>query len=116
MARIEGTQLPDSKRIVIALTRIYGIGQSLSKKILLKTGIDENIKVKDLEDQDLAKIRQELRDHNHLIEGDLRTKVSLDIKRIIDLGCYRGIRHRRRLPVRGQRTKTNARTCKGRKK
>ena len=93
MARIEGTQLPDSKRIVIALTRIYGIGQSLSKKILLKTGIDENIKVKDLEDQDLAKIRQELRDHNHLIEGDLRTKVSLDIKRIIDLGCYRGIRH-----------------------
>ncbi len=114
MARIEGTQLPNSKRIIIALTRIYGIGKSLSKKILLKTGIDENTKVKDLGDQDLAKIRQELR--NYLIEGDLRTKVSLDIKRIIDLGCYRGIRHRRRLPSRGQRTKTNARTCKGRKK
>ena len=114
MARIEGTQLPDSKRIVIALTRIYGIGKSLSKKILLQEGINENIKVKDLKDQDLAKIRQQLR--NYLIEGDLRTKVSLDIKRIIDLGCYRGIRHRRRLPARGQRTKTNARTCKGRKK
>eukprot|EP00800_Vazella_pourtalesii_P019818 TRINITY_DN6883_c0_g1_i1.p1 TRINITY_DN6883_c0_g1~~TRINITY_DN6883_c0_g1_i1.p1 ORF type:complete len:115 (-),score=2.15 TRINITY_DN6883_c0_g1_i1:305-649(-) len=114
MARIEGTQLPDSKRIIIALTRIYGIGKSLSKKILLQTNIDENIKVKDLEDKDLAKIRQALR--NYLIEGDLRTKISLDIKRIVDLGCYRGIRHRRRLPVRGQRTKTNARTCKGRKK
>ena len=114
MARIEGTQLPDGKRIIIALTRIYGIGKSLSKKILSQTDIDENIKVKDLEDKDLAKIRQELR--NYLIEGDLRTKNSLDIKRIIDLGCYRGVRHRRRLPVRGQRTKTNARTCKGRKK
>ena len=107
MARIEGTQLPDSKRILIALTRIYGIGRSLSKQILLQTNIDENIKVKDLEDKDLAKIRQALR--NCLIEGDLRTKISLDIKRIVDLGCYRGIRHRRRLPVRGQRTKTNAR-------
>ena len=100
-------------RLISRLNLIFVL-KSLSKQILLQTNIDENIKVKDLEDKDLAKIRQALR--NCLIEGDLRTKISLDIKRIVDLGCYRGIRHRRRLPVRGQRTKTNARTCKGRKK
>jgi small subunit ribosomal protein S13 len=112
MARIEGTYLPDNKRVEIALTRIYGIGNTASKKILEKTNIDKNKKVKDISDSDLAQIRKELQ--NHLIEGDLRKKVSLDIKRMVDLGCYRGIRHRRKLPVRGQRSKTNARTSKTR--
>lgn len=112
MARIEGTHLPDNKRIEIALTRIYGIGNTTSKKILEKTKIDKDKKVKEISDNDLAQIRQELQ--NYLIEGELRRKVSLDIKRMIDLGCYRGIRHRRRLPVRGQRSKTNAKTAKNR--
>lgn len=113
MARIEGTQLPDNKRIEIALTRIYGIDVSSSKKILLKVNIDKNKKVKDLNESELIKIRQELQ--NYLVEGDLRKKTSLDIKRIVDLGCYRGLRHRKKLPLRGQRTKTNAKTAKNRK-
>ena len=110
MARIEGTYLPDNKRIEIALTRIYGIGNTSAKKILTKIDIDKDKKVKDINSSELAQIRQELQ--NYLIEGDLRRKISLDIKRMVDLGCYRGIRHRRRLPVRGQRSKTNARTCR----
>ena len=110
MARIEGVQLPDNKRIEIALTRIYGIGNSSSRKILEKVNIDKNKKVKEIEEDAFIRIRQEIQDY--LVEGDLRKKISFDIKRMIDLGCYRGIRHRRRLPARGQRTKTNARTCK----
>ena len=112
MARIEGTNLPDNKRIAIALTRIYGVGNSTSKKILEKIVIDKNKKVKDMDDNELSKIRLELQ--NYLIEGDLRKKISLDLKRMVDLGCYRGIRHRRKLPVRGQRSKTNAKTAKKR--
>ena len=112
MARIEGTYLPDNKRIEIALTKIYGIGVSSSKKILEKAKIDKNKKVKNISDSELTKIRQELQ--SYLIEGDLRKKVSLDIKRMVDLSCYRGIRHRRKLPVRGQRSKTNAKTVKSR--
>jgi small subunit ribosomal protein S13 len=112
MARIAGVDLPRNKRIEIALTYIYGIGRSSSEKILEKAGIDRNIRTQDLSESDVAKIRQIL-DAEYKVEGDLRRDVSMNIKRLMDLGTYRGLRHRKGLPVRGQRTHTNARTRKG---
>jgi small subunit ribosomal protein S13 len=114
MARIVGVDLPPQKRIVVGLTYIYGIGDALSRKILAKTGIDENMKGKDLSENDVLKIREVLKDLK--VEGDLRKEVSMDIKRLMDIGSYRGIRHRRALPSRGQRTRTNARTRRGKRK
>ena len=114
MARIVGVDIPNDKVVVIALTYIYGIGLTTSKKILKATGIDEGKRVKDLTDAELAKIRAELA--HYKTEGELKREILLNIKRLQELGCYRGIRHRRGLPVRGQRTKTNARTRKGPRK
>src|SRR5690606_39183350 len=111
MARIAGVDLPRDKRVVIALTYIFGIGKSTSEKILAQNGIDENTRVRDLTEDEVAKLRETI--DKLKVEGDLRREVSLNIKRLIEIGCYRGIRHRRGLPVRGQRTKTNARTRKG---
>jgi small subunit ribosomal protein S13 len=115
MARIAGVDLPRNERVEIGLTRIYGIGRTLSKKLLDDTGIDPNIRVKDLKDDDVLKIRTEL-EKGYRVEGDLRRDVAQNIKRLMDIGCYRGLRHRSGLPVRGQKTKTNARTRKGPKK
>ena len=115
MARIAGVDLPKEKRVEIGLTYIYGIGLSRSQKILEKTGISPDVRVKDLTDDDVAKIRKVI-DEDYTVEGDLRREVALNIKRLTEIGCYRGIRHRRGLPVRGQRTKTNARTRKGPRK
>lgn len=112
MARISGVDLPRDKRIEIALTYIYGIGLSTAKKILAVTGVDPNVRVKDMDEADAQKLRREI-EENYRVEGDLRREVSMNIKRLIDIGCYRGLRHRLGLPVRGQRTKTNARTRKG---
>ena len=112
MARIAGVDIPNAKRIEAALTYIYGIGDTSAKAILAKTGIDPNTRAKDLTDEDVAKLRDEI-EENYKVEGDLRREVALDIKRMIEINCYRGIRHRKGLPVRGQRTKTNARTRKG---
>lgn len=112
MARIEGVDLPGNKRIEVGLTYLFGIGRSAARKILSTTHIDLDKKVKDLTDDEVGKIR-ELLDKNYTVEGDLKRKVSMDIKRLMDIGSYRGTRHRRALPVRGQRTKTNARTRKG---
>ena len=112
MARISGVDLPREKRIEIALTYIFGIGLPSAKKILAATGVDPDIRVKDLSEADEQKLRREIED-NYRVEGDLRREVSMNIKRLIDIGCYRGLRHRLGLPVRGQRTKTNARTRKG---
>ncbi len=112
MARIAGIDLPKNKRIVIALTYIYGIGNSSAEKILETTNIDPNVRTDDLTEADVSRLRDEI-DRNMKVEGDLRREVSLNIKRLMDLGCYRGLRHRKGLPVRGQRTKTNARTRKG---
>lgn len=114
MARIAGVNIPLNKHIVIGLTSIYGVGLTTSKSILEKTGIDPTTKVRELTEDQLEAIRQEL--SNYKIEGDLRREISMNIKRLMDMGCYRGIRHRRSLPVRGQRTKTNARTRKGPKR
>ena len=114
MARIVGVDIPNDKVVVIALTYIYGIGLTTSKKILKATGIDEGKRVKDLTDDELAKIRAELA--HYKTEGELKREILLNIKRLQEIGCYRGIRHRRGLPVRGQRTKTNARTRKGPRK
>lgn len=111
MARISGIDLPRDKRVVIALTYIYGIGVSTAKKILAETGVSEDTRVRDLTEDEVNKIREVI--SSIKVEGDLRREVSLNIKRLIDIGSYRGIRHRRGLPVRGQRTKTNARTAKG---
>ena len=111
MARIAGVDLPRDKRVVVSLTYIYGIGRSTSEKILAKTGISEDIRVKDLTEDQVNPIRNEI--DGVKVEGDLRREVQLNIKRLMEIGCYRGIRHRRGLPVRGQRTKTNARTRKG---
>jgi len=111
MARIVGVDIPNDKNIVISLTYIYGIGLTTSKKILEKCGVNPQTRTKDLSEEDLSKIRAEIA---HIkVEGDLRREVLLNIKRLQEIGCYRGIRHRRGLPVRGQRTKTNARTRKG---
>ena len=112
MARIAGVDLPNAKRVEIGLTYIYGIGLSTSKKILSATGVDPDKRVKDLSEDDVSKLREYI-DHNVTVEGDLRREVGLNIKRLVEIGCYRGIRHRKGLPVRGQRTKTNARTRKG---
>lgn len=112
MARIAGVEVPDNKRAEIALTYIFGIGRTTAQRILAETGVDPDLRVKDLVEGDLAKIHQHI-DANLTVEGELRKKVQLDIKRLMDLGNYRGLRHRRSLPVHGQRTKTNARTRKG---
>jgi small subunit ribosomal protein S13 len=112
MARIAGVNIPTQKRVEIALTYIYGIGLHMSRQILEKTGIDPNKRVHALTDQEVLKIRETI-DAGHKVEGDLRREVSMNIKRLTDLGCYRGLRHRKKLPVRGQRTHTNARTRKG---
>ena len=115
MARIAGIDLPREKRIEIGLTYIYGIGATRAKEILAKTGIDADIRVKDLTDDQEAQLREVI-EHQYLIEGDLRRSVAMNIKRLSEIGCYRCLRHRRGLPVHGQRTKTNARTRKGPKK
>jgi small subunit ribosomal protein S13 len=115
MARIAGVDLPRDKRVEIALTYIYGIGRPTAKKIIKEVGIDPLTRVKDLTDSEANKLR-EIIEKNYMVEGDLRREVSLNIKRLIEIGCYRGLRHRRGLPVRGQRTKTNARTRKGPKR
>ena len=112
MARIAGVDLPREKRVEIGLTYIFGIGRSASKKILAETGINPDTRVKDLTEDEVGKLREVI-DAEYTVEGDLRRQVALDIKRLMEIGCYRGIRHRRGLPVRGQRTKTNARTRKG---
>ena len=115
MARIVGVDLPKNKRGVIGLTYIYGLGKSSAQNILSKAGIDSEIKVKDWNDEQLSKIRSIINEQFN-VEGELRSSIQLNIKRLMDIGCYRGIRHRSGLPVRGQRTKNNARTRKGRKK
>ena len=112
MARIAGVDIPNAKRIEIALTYIYGIGRKTANQILESTGINPDTRAKDLTDEEVAKLRDEI-EENYTVEGDLRREVSMDIKRMVEIGCYRGIRHRKGLPVRGQRTKTNARTRKG---
>ncbi len=115
MARIAGVDLPNEKRVEIGLTYIYGIGLTTSKKILADTGINPDIRVKDLSEEDISKLREYI-DHNLQVEGDRRRTIALDIKRLIEIGSYRGLRHRKGLPVRGQRSKTNARTRKGPKR
>ena len=115
MARIAGVDLPKEKRIEIGLTYVYGIGRKSANDILKATGIDPDIRVKDLTEQQEAALRECI-DKNYVVEGDLRRSVALDIKRLTEIGCYRGLRHRRGLPVRGQRSKTNARTRKGPKR
>jgi len=115
MARIAGVDLPKEKRVEVGLTYIFGIGASSAKKILAGTGVDPDIRVKNLSDNDVAKLREYI-DKNLTVEGDLRRNVGLDIKRLVEIGCYRGVRHRKGLPVRGQRSKTNARTRKGPKR
>ena len=115
MARIAGVDVPKDKRVEVSLCYIYGIGPSLSKRILAQTGVDPDTKVKDLNDDELSRIRESI-DRGHKVEGDLRREISFDIKRLIEIGCYRGLRHRKGLPVRGQRTKTNARTKRGPRK
>jgi len=115
MARIAGIDLPKDKRIEIGLTYIYGIGRKSACDILAKAGVNPDTRVKDLSDADEAKLREVI-DHGYIVEGDLRRQTALDIKRLSEIGCYRGTRHRRGLPVRGQRSKTNARTRKGPKK
>ena len=115
MARIAGVDLPKEKRIEIGLTYIYGIGRKSADDILAATGINPDIRVKDLSEEDATKLREYI-DKHYEVEGDLRRNVALNIKRLVEIGCYRGIRHRKGLPVRGQRTRTNARTRKGPKK
>ena len=112
MARIAGVDIPNNKRVEIALTYIYGIGLKSAKDILAQTGIDPDIRAKDLTESDVAKLRDVI-EASYVVEGDLRRDVALNIKRMVEINCYRGIRHRKGLPVRGQRTKTNARTRKG---
>lgn len=115
MARIAGVDLPRDKRVEIALTYIFGIGLTTSRNLLDKTGVNPDTRVRDLTENDLAKLREAI-DSDVKVEGDLRREISANIKRLVDIGCYRGVRHRRGLPVRGQRTKTNARTRKGPKR
>ena len=116
MARIAGIDLPKNKRGEIGLTYIYGVGDSTARKILSEAGVDYNTKVKDWNDEQIAAIRNTIANLGIKLEGELRSQVQMNIKRLMDIGCYRGIRHRLGLPVRGQKTKTNARTRKGRKK
>ena len=115
MARIAGVDLPREKRVEIGLTYIYGIGRPTSLAILEKAGINPDTRVKDLTEEEAGKIRKVI-ESDYMVEGDLRRDVNMNIKRLMDIGCYRGLRHRKNLPVRGQRTKTNARTIKGKKK
>lgn len=112
MARISGVDIPRDKRVVIALTYIFGIGKTTSQKLLAQAEINPDTRVRDLTEDELARIREAI-DKSQKVEGDLRREIALNIKRLIEIGCYRGVRHRRGLPVRGQRTKTNARTRKG---
>ena len=112
MARIAGVDLPNEKRVEYGLTYVYGIGVASSNKILAEAGINPDTRVKDLTEDEVSKLR-EIIDKDYIVEGDLRRNVALDIKRLMEIGCYRGVRHRKGLPVRGQRTKTNARTRKG---
>ena len=112
MARIAGVDIPNNKRVEIALTYIYGIGRKSSNDILAKTGVDPDKRAKDLTEEEIAKLRDEI-ENSYTVDGDLRRDVALNIKRMVEINCYRGIRHRKGLPVRGQRTKTNARTRKG---
>lgn len=112
MARISGVDIPNSKRVEIALTYIYGIGRKGANDILKKTGINPDIRAKDLTEDDIAKLRDVI-ENEYTVEGELRREVAMNIKRLVEINCYRGIRHRKGLPVRGQRTKTNARTRKG---
>ena len=114
MARIAGVDLPNEKRVEIGLTYIFGIGLSTSKKILAATGVNPDTRVRDLTEDEIQKLRNEI--DNYTVEGDLRRDIALDIKRLMEINCYRGIRHRKGLPVRGQRSKTNARTRKGPKR
>ncbi|MCF4152447.1 30S ribosomal protein S13 [Dethiosulfovibrio sp. F2B] len=115
MARIAGVDLPREKRVEIGLTYIFGIGLTTSKKILATTGVNPDTRVKDLTEEETQKLRSEIQ-NGYTVEGDLRREVTMNIKRLMDIGCYRGIRHRQGLPLRGQRTKTNARTRKGPKR
>jgi small subunit ribosomal protein S13 len=115
MARLAGVDLPRDKRMEIALTYIFGIGRTRSMELLTATGISPDLRSKDLSDEDVAKLREYI-EENYKVEGDLRREVAADIRRKVEIGCYEGLRHRRNLPVRGQRTKTNARTRKGPKK
>ena len=115
MYRIAGVNIPSNKHIVIALTAIFGVGPNLAKKVCEILGIDPQTKAKDLTDEQVEALRELLTSGEYLLEGDLRRKISTDIKRLRDIGCYRGVRHRRGLPLRGQRTKTNARTRKGKR-
>ena len=112
MARIAGVDVPKDKRIEIGLTYIFGIGRTSANKILAETGINPDTRVRDLTEEDIAKLRDTI-ENNFVVEGDLRRNIAYDIKRMTDIGCYRGVRHRKGLPVHGQRTKTNARTRKG---
>ena len=116
MARIAGIDLPKEKRIETALTYVYGIGPALAKRIMAKAGVNPDIRVKNLKDDEIARIQNTLNTENLKVEGDLRREISMNIKRLIDIGTFRGSRHRKGLPVRGQRTKTNARTRKGPRK
>jgi small subunit ribosomal protein S13 len=115
MARIAGVDIPRNKRVEISLTYIYGIGKTASQTILEKAGVDPNTRVQDLSESEVTQLRQII-DNDYVVEGDLRREVAMNIKRLTEIGCYRGLRHRRHLPVRGQRTKTNARSRKGPKK
>ncbi len=115
MARIAGVDLPRDKRVEVSLTYIYGLGRSSAREILAITGINPDTRVKDLTEEEVSKLREVI-EKQYQVEGDLRRQFSMDIKRLMDLGCYRGLRHRRGLPVRGQKTKTNARTRKGPKR
>jgi len=115
MALVAGVNIPDNKRVEIALRRIYGIGPTLARRIAHQAGITDNPRVSELSDQQLSRIR-EIIDREYKVEGDLRREVAMNIRRLIDIGCYRGLRHRRGLPVRGQRTRTNARTKRGPRK
>lgn len=115
MARIAGVDIPREKRVVISLTYIYGIGRHTSEAILKATEIDPSTRTRDLDENQVTKLREHI-DHNFIVEGDLRREVNMNIKRLMEIGCYRGLRHRRNLPVRGQRTRTNARTRRGAKK
>ena len=115
MARIAGVNIPSAKRVEVALTYIFGIGRKTAQDICTKSGVSMDRRVQDLSDEEVAKLREVI-DRDYLVEGELRREVGVNIKRLMDLGCYRGLRHRKGLPVRGQRTKTNARTRKGPKK
>ncbi len=114
MARIVGVDLPRDKRVEVALTRIYGIGRSRSREILQQTQVDPSVRVRDLTEEEVSRLREVI-ERSYRVEGDLRREVSQNIKRLMEIGCYRGIRHRRNMPTRGQRTRTNARTRRGRK-